>query len=81
MTDLSITITILGCTILAFVSGAVPFSLISSGIILSLIITGVQSPTEALSGFINPNVAMFVAMFVIGAGLTKTVFLIGFSCS
>lgn len=72
MTDLSITITILGCTILAFVSGAVPFSLISSGIILSLIITGVQSPTEALSGFINPNVAMFVAMFVIGAGLTKT---------
>ena len=28
--------------------------------------------TAALSGFINTNVVMFVAMFVIGAGLTKT---------
>ena len=72
MTDLGITVTILGCTILAFISGAVPFTLISTGIILSLIVTGVQTPAEALSGFINPNVAMFVAMFVIGAGLTKT---------
>ena len=39
---------------------------------LSLIMTGVMEPAEAFSGFINTNVVMFVAMFVIGAGLTKT---------
>ena len=31
-----------------------------------------MKPAEALSGFINTNVVMFVAMFVIGAALTKT---------
>lgn len=50
----------------------IPFSVISAGIMLSLIMTGVMEPAEAFSGFINTNVVMFVAMFVIGAGLTKT---------
>ncbi len=31
-----------------------------------------MTPEEAFKGFINTNVIMFVAMFVIGAGLTKT---------
>ena len=73
MTPLEITLLILLATILAFVSGKIPFAVISSGIILALILTGVMTPAEAFGGFINPNVVMFVAMFVIGAGLTKTV--------
>lgn len=73
MTLLEITLLILLATILAFVSGKIPFSVISSGIILALILTGVMTPAEAFGGFINTNVVMFVAMFVIGAGLTKTV--------
>ena len=73
MTPLEITLLILLATILAFVSGKIPFSVISSGIILALILTGVMTPAEAFGGFINTNVVMFVAMFVIGAGLTKTV--------
>lgn len=72
MSPLEITLIILLCTIIAFISGRIPFSIISSGIILALIFTGVMQPAEALSGFINTNVVMFVAMFVIGAGLTKT---------
>ena len=59
-------------TIIAFATGKVPFSVISSGIILALVLTGIRTPAEAFSGFINTNVIMFVAMFVIGAGLTKT---------
>ena len=39
---------------------------------VGLVITGVLSVSDAFSGFINTNVIMFVAMFVIGAGLTKT---------
>ncbi len=72
MEPLTITLIILACTIIAFMSGKVPFSIISTGIIISLILTKVMKPEEAFSGFINKNVIMFTAMFVIGAGLTKT---------
>lgn len=72
MTPLEITLLILVLTIAAFITGEIPFAVISSGIILSLIMTGVMEPAEAFSGFTNTNVVMFVAMFVIGAGLTKT---------
>ncbi len=72
MTSIQITLIILLITIIAFATGKVPFSVISSGIILALVLTGIRTPAEAFSGFINTNVIMFVAMFVIGAGLTKT---------
>lgn len=72
MTPLEITLIILLATLVAFMTGKIPFSVIASGIILALIMTGVMTPAEAFSGFINTNVVMFVAMFVIGAGLTKT---------
>ena len=68
MNPLEITLLILLVTIIAFVSGKVPFSVISTGIILALILTGIKTPAEAFGGFINTNVVMFVAMFVIGAG-------------
>lgn len=72
MVSMWITIAILGLTILAFLTGKVPMSIISMGIILSLIIFKILSPQEAFSGFINTNVIMFAGMFVIGAGITKT---------
>ena len=72
MSPLSITLIILVLTIAAFMSGKVPFSLISTCIILALIQTGVLSPSEAFSGFTNTNVVMFCAMFVVGAAITKT---------
>ena len=68
MTPLEITLLILVLTIVAFITGKIPFSVISAGIMLSLIMTGVMEPAEAFSGFINTN----EAMFVIGAGLTIT---------
>jgi anion transporter len=46
------------------------------GIILSFILTGVLPIGEAFSGFTNKNVVMFTAMFIIGAGLTKTSILV-----
>lgn len=72
MEPITITLIILGCTIIAFMSGKVPFSIISTGIIISLIVTKVLEPKAAFSGFINTNVVMFTAMFVVGAGLIKT---------
>ena len=64
MTPLEITLLILVLTIVAFITGKIPFSVISAGIMLSLIMTGVMEPAEAFSGFINTNVVMVVAMFV-----------------
>lgn len=58
MTLLEITLLILLATILAFVSGKIPFAVISSGIILALILTGVMTPAEAFGGFINTNVVI-----------------------
>lgn len=72
MTPLEITLIILACTIIAFLSGKISFSIISAGIMISLIVTGVMKPAEAFAGFTNTNVVMFVAMFVIGAAITKT---------
>ncbi len=72
MEPLTITLIILACTIVAFLSGKLPFSVISTGIIFSFIMTGILPIQDAFSGFINKNVIMFTAMFVIGAGLTKT---------
>ena len=69
MTPLQITLVILLVTIIAFASGKIPIAVISSGIMIALILTGVRTPEEAFSGFVNTNVVMFVAMFVIGAGL------------
>lgn len=72
MNPLTSTLVILLLTILAFVSGKFSFSIISVFIIVSLVLTGVLKPSEAFSGFSNTNVVMFVAMFVVGAALTKT---------
>lgn len=72
MSPLQITLIILLCTIIAFLSGRIPFAVISAGIMISLTLTGVMKPAEAFSGFTNTNVIMFVAMFVIGAAITKT---------
>lgn len=73
MTPLEITLLILVLTIVAFITGKIPFSVISAGIMLSLIMTGVMEPAEAFSGFINTNVVMFVAMLSLEQDLRKQV--------
>ena len=47
MTSMHITLIILLITIIAFATGKVPFSVISSGIILALVLTGIRTPAEA----------------------------------
>lgn len=41
-------------------------------VLSALLITGLVSPTEAISGFSNPATVAVAAMFVLSAGLTKT---------
>lgn len=72
MSPMWITIIILVLTIIAFLTGKVPMSIISMGIILALVIFKILPVEKAFGGFINSNVIMFAGMFVIGAGITKT---------
>ena len=46
MTPLEITLLILVLTIVAFITGKIPFSVISAGIMLSLIMTGVKAGAD-----------------------------------
>nr|WP_302025264.1 hypothetical protein [uncultured Blautia sp.] len=46
MTPLQITLVILLVTIIAFASGKIPIAVISSGIMIALILTGVRTPKK-----------------------------------
>lgn len=72
MDQLTIVLIILILTIIAFMSGKLPYTVISMGIIIALIETKVLTISEAFSGLTNKNVIMFAAMFVIGAGIVKS---------
>lgn len=72
MDQLTIVLIILALTIIAFMSGKLPYTVISMGIIIALIMTGIMTIDEAFSGLTNSNVIMFAAMFVIGAGIVKS---------
>ena len=72
MDQLTIVLIILALTIIAFMSGKLPYTVIYMGIIIALIMTGIMTIDEAFSGLTNSNVIMFAAMFVIGAGIVKS---------
>lgn len=66
------TLVIIIATIIMFISGKVDFGLICMFIIIGLSASGVLTATDALASFSNVNVILCAAMFVIGAGITKT---------
>lgn len=68
-------IIVLGILITAlvlFITELVSIDLVALGIILSLILTGILTPEEAIAGFGNPALITVVAMFVLSAGLLRT---------
>lgn len=50
----------------------VPLSVTSMMVCLGLVLTGVLDEKTAFIGFINKNVILFVAMFVVGGALFET---------
>ncbi len=55
-----------------FVSEKIPLGLTSMIICVGLVVTGVLDWKDAFSGFIDSNVILFVAMFVVGGALFET---------
>ena len=66
------TLLILAISAAAFVSGRIRSDLVAVCAALSLVLFGVLTPEEALSGFSNPIVVMMAGLFVVGGGIFST---------
>src|SRR3990170_2946409 len=70
--EITLTLGILGVAVVLLAFARLRADLIALLVLLSLALTGLVSPPEALSGFSNPAVITVWAMFILGAGLTRT---------
>lgn len=72
MSDASITILFLILAVILFVSEIIPLAVTAMLLSVGLTLTGILSAKEAFSGFVDPNVLLFMAMFIIGAAIFET---------
>ena len=66
------TLLILLAAAVLFVTGRIRSDLVAVCAALALVLSGVLTPEEALSGFSNPLVIMMVGLFVVGGGIFST---------
>lgn len=67
-----ITILFLLFAIVMFVWERIPLALTSMIVCIGLMLTGILDSKAAFSGFVNNNVILFVAMFIVGGALFET---------
>lgn len=72
MSPAVITLIFLAFAIVMFVTEKIPLGLTSMIVCVGLVLTKVLSVSEAFAGFINSNVILFVAMFIVGGALFET---------
>jgi len=68
----TITLIFLVFAIIMFASEKIPLSITAMIVAVGLTLTGVLEPEEAFSGFVDGNVLLFMAMFIIGAAFFDT---------
>lgn len=66
------TLIILAITALLFALNRVRSDVVALCALIALLLSGILSPTEALSGFSNPVVIMMAGLFIIGGGIVQT---------
>ena len=69
---MAITIIILVISAIFFMSGKVRSDIVALGALISLILLGILTPEEALSGFSNSVIIMMVGLFVVGGAIFQT---------
>ena len=72
MNPATITLLFLAFAIVMFVTEKIPLGLTSMIVCVGLCLTGVLDLKTAFSGFIDSNVILFVAMFIVGGALFET---------
>jgi len=63
---------LLALTVLLFASEWLRLDITALGVILALMLSGILTPSEALSGFGDPLVILIAGLFVVGEALFKT---------
>lgn len=71
-TPMNITLMILFTSSVFFMSGKVRSDLVAMCSLLTLVITNIITPAEALSGFSSSIVLMMVGLFIVGGGIFRT---------
>lgn len=72
MSPSTITLLSLVFAVIMFVTEKIPLGLTSMIVCVGLVVTGVLDVQTAFSGFIDSNVILFVAMFIVGGALFET---------
>ena len=72
MEPITITLCLLVFAIVMFVWEKVPLAVTSMVVCVALVVTGVLDLKQAFAGFIDSNVILFVAMFIVGGALFET---------
>lgn len=67
-----LTLVILALSIIFFISGKIRSDLVALCALLALMIAGILTPQEALSGFSNNIVIMMIGLFVVGGAIFQT---------
>lgn len=69
---MTITLIILAVASVLFVQGRIGSDLIALSTLLALMLFGILTPDEALSGFSNPIVIMMISVFIVGGAVFRT---------
>lgn len=72
MDGVTITLLFLIFAIVMFVWERIPLSVTAMIVAVGLVVTGVLSPKDAFAGFVDTNVLLFMAMFIVGAAFFET---------
>ncbi len=72
MSPAIITLFLLLFAVVMFIWEKIPLALTSMIVCIALVLTKVLEPKDAFSGFVNSNVILFVAMFIVGGALFET---------
>ncbi len=70
--EIWITLALLGGAILFFVTEWLSVDLVALGLVISLMVTGILSPEEALAGFSSPIVITIATLFIVGGAVMET---------
>lgn len=69
---MTLTLIVLAITIAMFIVGRIRSDIVALSALVVLIVGGVLTPTEALTGFSSPVVIMMVGLFVVGGAILQT---------
>ncbi|GKO60405.1 SLC13 family permease [Klebsiella quasipneumoniae] len=72
MEPITITLCLLVFAIVMFIWEKVPLAVTSMVVCVAFVVTGVLDLKQAFAGFIDSNVILFVAMFIVGGALFET---------